>query len=510
MPSAERYIPPTEIERNEFNMEVLSERTTFRNRYRTAVRYYTGQQDKQLEVEDPKEDPDDNTMFNLVQMTADRTASFLFSQIPRFETDPTSIDDTDEEKWIQDFFEYNGGLQSLIKLALRGFLSGHAYVRVKPVPKGVKNTTKRFPTMTVLDPTAVTIYWRADDVGSVLWYEMRYIVGMTVTIEDFVYDEDNDEWTIYKYQAKPKENVDFQGVPTQHGLASNALGLDWLEFTTDWPFELVSTSKHTSSIPPIIEFPHLPHPDSRLGLGEFTQKDLQDTINRIASERNRIVRENADPVDVVTGSSPDEVEDSGSLITIAQPNAKVTRLEMKGDMVGVTAVLDKLIETYLAIARVVLLKGEAKDLQRVTNASVRTLFLDALSKNAVLQSSYGAGLLKVVKLALEMAYAAGMVKINPSTLKPVIRFAEPLPVDETEIANINAIAINAGYRSQRTAATKQGDDWAFESAAMEAEQKQAEERALREGEIAAQNAKALAEAVPPTQPSGNENSNFNK
>lgn len=497
MPSAIEYIPPTDIRRNQFNTEVITERTNFRNRYRLAVQYYLGQQEKPLIIEDPDEDPDDNTMINLVQMTADRTVSFLFPDVPRVDLDPASVDDTPEEIWVKDFFAANGGLQSLIKLGLRGFLAGEDYIRLKPVPKRFKNDPERFPTMTVLDPTAITIYWRADDVGSVIWYEMRYVAGTTVIIEDFVHREETDDWIIYKYQAEPQNTVDFTGAPTQHGMASNVFGLDFLNFTTDWPFELVDKAIHTSSIPPIIEFPHLPHPDDRHGLSEFTQKDLQDTINRIASERNRIVRENSDPVDVVTGTDPEDVQATGNLLTISEAGAKVTRLEMKGDMAGATAVLDKLIEVYLAIARVVLLKGEAKDLQRVTNASVRTLFLDALSKNAVLQSSYGAGLQKLVKLALEMAFEQGVINTNPSTLKPIIKFAEPLPVDQTEIANINAIAVNGGWRSLRTAATKGGDDWAFETAAKETEQQAADERALKEGEIAAQNAKALSDAVPP-------------
>lgn len=507
MPSAISYIPPTDARRNQFNSEVLTERTQFRNRYRTAVNYYLGRQEKPLEVDD--DEPDDNTMINLVQMTGDRTTSFLFANVPRFETDPASVEETEEEKWIKKFFEYNGGLQSLIKLGLRGFLSGHGFVRVKPVPEKFRNDPKRYPTMTVLDPTAVTIYWKADDVGAVLWYEMRYAAGTTITIEDFVYQENTDTWVIYKYQAESSNNMTFEGVPTQHGVAASVFGLDHLNFN-DWPFTLVSVSKHESNISPIVEFPHLPHPDDRYGLSEFTQKDLQDTINRIASERNRIVRENSDPVDVITGADPDQVEPNGSIVTISEAGAKVTRLEMKGDMAGATAVLDKLIEVYLAIARVVLLKGEAKDLQRVTNASVRTLFLDALSKNAILQSSYGAGLLKVVRLALEMAFAMGAIAISPENIEPTIHFSEPLPIDETEIANINAIQVNMGARSLRTAATKAGDDWQFETAAMESEQEKADERAIKDGEIAAQNAKALSDAVPQPEPASGGSSNFPK
>lgn len=503
MPSAIKYIPPTSIERNAFNSEVAEERRTRRKNYQTALEYYLGEHPEQLKYDpnDP-DDPNDNTTINLVQMTADRTCSFLFPSVPEFETDPKSVEDTPEEVWIKKFFDYNGGLQSLIKLALRGFLSGHAFVRIKPAPKNKRANKTVFPTMTILDPTMVSVYWKADDVADVLWYEMRYTVGDTAYIQDFIKEEEKERWVIKTYRATTTTGSvnNFPGKETVHGSA-NVIALDQLDFgAANGVFELVETAIHASTISPIIEFAHLPHPDDYYGLGEFTQQNLQDTINRVMSLRNRIVRENADPVDVVTGSAPDDVEPSDGLITIANPNSRVTRLELKGDLAGINSVLDKLIETYLAIARVVLLKGEAKDLQRVTNASVRTLFLDALSKNSILQSAYGTGLTRMIKLALLMGFEAGHDITNPVDIDLKIKFPIPLPVDDTEIANQNTILVGLGARSKRTAATKMGDDWNFELAAMEAEQEMANEQAQVQGDIAAENAKKMSDAVPQPAP----------
>ena len=129
MPSAIKYIPPTDPARNSFSAEVEAERRQRRQKYETALKYYEGDQPEQLEYDPRDGDPNDNTVINLVQMTADRTCSFLFPSVPVFETDPKSIEDTPEETYIQNFFEANGGLQTLIKLALRGFLSGHAFAR---------------------------------------------------------------------------------------------------------------------------------------------------------------------------------------------------------------------------------------------------------------------------------------------------------------------------------------------------------------------------------------------
>lgn len=454
MPAAVRYVTPLDPEREALNSQAQQELIRRRASYNEAVRYYIGTQDEQLKQVDPL-DPDDNTTINMVKMTGDRTVQFLFPEIPKFETDPESIDDTDEEIYLQKCFEANGGLFMLTKLGLRGFLAGHTFIRVKPnLGKG------KYPRLILIDPATITVFWKADDVGEVLWYEQRYVVGNDFYIQDFIRSKDQTKWFTRLFVAKGSNSAYLDGYPTNHGtyyIQNNILELKTL------PFEEVGIPEiHNSPIAPIVEFRHLPHPDDYYGLGEFTQKDLQDVINRIASERNRIVRENSDPVDVVTGADVDDVDGEGGIMTIPNAAARVTRLEMKGDLTGITAVLDKLIETYLAIARVVLLKGEAKDLQRVTNASVRTLFLDMLAKNMLLQASYGESLKQICKLLLTIGYANDMVVANPEELDIQIHFGSPLPVDLLEIATINQLAITQGYMSGYTAATRLNLDPKFE------------------------------------------------
>lgn len=465
MPSAIKYIPPTDGERNTFNGDILTERNKRRTAYRTALDYYLGNHDQQLEVGDDA--PDDNTQINLVKMAAERTVSFLFSEIPVFSVDSDIIGETEEEKWIRELFEANGGLNFLTKLGVRGFLAGHNFVRVVPQPENLRGKKGYYPKLISLDPTSVYAYWKADDTANILWYEYRYSVGSDVYIIDYVHVEHTDEWRILTYKTTGvTDSIFFIQQATHHGRGT--VLLDNLDFER-LDFEAVSAEDFKSRIPPIIEFPHLPHPDDYYGLSEFTQKNLQDMINRIASERARIVRENADPIDVVTGNGQEEVEGDGGFYNIPTAGAKVTRLEMKGDLVGVTTVLDKLIETYLAITRVVLLKGDVKDLQRVTDSSVRTLFLDSLAKNRVLQQNYGWALRKVVRLSLEMGFKNKQIKVNPDTLTLQCNFSEPLPTDKTELANFNAVALAGGWIDKRTAAESAGLNWEVVSAQIEIE-----------------------------------------
>lgn len=442
MPAVTRYIPITDKERSSYTDIIALERQKRRQQYKKAIDYYLGNHDPQLSGSDAEY----NTTLNLVKMTADRTVSFLFPETPVIELDPDTVEQTAEELWIKNCLDFNGGLAFLTKLGLRGFLSGHNFVRVIPGDK--------YPRIVSLQPDNVTIFWRQDNLNDILWYEVRYIKDKKQIVEDFV-KVNADTWAIITYESVTN---DFTNTDIQY--------LDYINFRK---FKHNNTYIHTSKYPPIISWAHYPHPDNIYGIPEAGQKELQDLINKIASERSRILRKNADPVDVITGADTEDVMPGGNIFTIANPNAQVKRLTMQGDVIGITNVMEKLIETYLSIARVVLLKGEAKDLQRVTNASIRTLYLDALSKNKVLQDVYTRALKQVFSLALEIGYSMGEVSRNPIDRYINIKYASPLPVDMNEIINIINIARNQNVMSKRTAATMLNLDWSFEKSAMDGE-----------------------------------------
>lgn len=479
MPSAISYVPPTDVERNEFNQAVQNERRARKTKWDTALAYYNGNPDQPIpaDPDDPDYDPSvDNATINLAKMAGDRTVSFLFPDMPDFQTDPHSVEDTPEETWLKEqFFPKNGGLEKLSLWALRGFLAGHSFLWLKAV-KG------KVPKLVVLHPLSVTVFWSADDTSEILWYEMRYYAQGKAFIRDFVRQED-DTWIIYEYEGN-SQNAEravkiFEQI-SAHGNSSAPMNLDNLTFGNHFKRK-GRGKKHTSEIPPIVSVAHLPDPDNFYGQGEFTQKDLQDIINKITAVRNRIVRENSDPVDVVDGDIS-EIKDGGSIMAIPS-GSKVTRLQLDTDLGAINNVLNDLIEKYLAVSRVVILKGEAKDLQRVTNAAVRTLFLDALAKNTLLRSAYGFALSRLCKLALEMAYANGEFEANPENLQVTVKFSSPLPTDMTEVANINSISIANGTMSIHSGTVALGLDPEFENKKKEAERQEAMEQQQQQLEM---------------------------
>jgi hypothetical protein len=466
MPAVYKYEPPTSDDRNAFTKDVMKERMTRETAANEAMKYYLGEQDDMLVFDPDEDDVNDNVLINMVKLTADRTATFLFSEVPTVELDPESVDPTEEEKWVVKFIEANGGLGLLNKWALRGFLAGHTFMRVRPkVNKPVRET---FPRVSLLDPLSVTIYWNVEDPDEVIWYEVRALAGTQIFIYDYVHNLDEDTWTIYKYASVRREQTTLENVvetTLQQAYSDYKGALDRVTFS-DKTWTLEDTEEFPDiGIPPIIETPHLQHPIGRYGAHEGGLKDLQDTINLIASLRNQIARETGTPIDVIVGAGVADVENTEDIWVVDSPNATVQRLQFKGDLTSLNSMLEKLMEVYLALSRVVLLKGEARDLQRVTNASVRTLFLDQIAKNAVLQASYGSSFRMLVKLGLKMS---GLGTAGQE-FDPVIKWANPLPTDYTELANQLAIIKSIGAVSKRTVSTEMGHNWAFEKVTMEAE-----------------------------------------
>ena len=424
MPKATRYYPPNSPNRNNLYLSISKEARYRRQGYVDALRYYKGNHDI---------DNKDDIVLNLVKITADRTIHFLFPKSPKFELETTSFENTIAEDYLTKVFENNGGLAFLVKLSTLGFLTGHNFIRVESL--GGKN----YPKFVIIDPLNVTVFWDENDVNKVLWYEVRYKVGDISYIEDIVYVSDN-LWYVAHFEV----NGDF-----------------------------LYSSIHEAPIPPIIDWPHYPSLDTYYGVSEFGQKNLQDKINNMVNTLYKLSTAHAEPKDIIIGTSIEDIEKSpdGNLYIVdsSNPNTKVERLEVRGDMAGIGETLDKLIEVYLNVVRVVLLKGEPTDLQRVTNAAVRTLFLDSLSKREVLISTYTKGLVKLAKIVLLMGYSQKILSRNMFDDDITIDFQVPLPVDLSEIVNQNTLGIQGEYLSKATAATRMGLDWKLEQSLIEEE-----------------------------------------
>lgn len=464
MPPIEMYVPPGHPARKRTILLDTDERRRMTENYKKARNYYDGNQAKPLGI-DEEDGTDDNVVVNLVRMCADRTISFLFPKMPQLVTDQERAQRNADELWLEEAWEHNGGLSFLHQIALTGYLSGHVFVHVRP-----PDEDHPYPRLINLDPSRVLPYWKADDINTVLFYEIRWSVGDMHYVLDVVYnpptrkespiDDHNpevhdpsnlydgtDSWVIHKMVDGKMQAFEVRDEPATWSL------LQYESKSDNFPDKPVKRDVWRHRYSPIVHWQHLPNPNQFYGKSEMDNIGLQDTVNLMFGNMNRILRYHGSPKTVGTGFSADEVEKTaiGGLWTIENENARIQNLEMQSELSAMQAIVQFLIDGYFAEKRVVRLQNDIKDFQRVTNAGVRTVFMDALSKNGVLRQQYHPA---IVNLSHRMALAAGKGELAPQVLG-----GDPLPTDELEVLQTMQAEYDLGLVSQQELAIRRGYNW---------------------------------------------------
>lgn len=403
MPKALKYIEPTDPRRTDFLAVGQTERENRARFIKLRKDYYAGKHHEPLEM--GKDGVNDNVVLNMVEMTVDRILSFIFPKMPTFEIDENPHDETPEEEWLREAFQENGGLSFMHKLGLNGALAGHVYVRVVP---SVDDPEREYPRLINLDPAQIVTFWRSDDVDEVVWHELRW------TMEEF-HDFPNE------IVRRVEHVLDFVKQPdhTWKIIEHRRDGGEW---------EKIGETIWNDYMGPIIHWQHLPFANSFYGKGEADNLGLQDALNLVMSLFARIVRHHSTPKTVLTGvADADDVLPSGvdGLWLVENTDARPVNLQLDSELQASQSLANFLYDTYLAQKRVVILRGEVRDFQRVTNTGVRTVFIDMLAKANILHETYGRGLARAARV---------MTVINDSTnaLLPIVKFTDPLPTNELE------------------------------------------------------------------------------
>jgi len=417
MPSATAYAPSDRALRDAADSELRARRAA----YHAALDYYEGRPRRYVPVR--AGEPDDNTSVNLLRQAVDRTVSLLFPAMPALELDADA--ETEAEARLRQVWAASGGARLLARFARFGALGGHCFGRVIPGP---------MPRIIALHPANVIAFWQADDVDSVLWYEIHWGEGRTARRQDVV--RDGATWRL----------IDWAG----EGSALRLLTED------EWPYPLA----------PIADWQHALYPEGFYGAGEAGNLALNDRVNRVLTDISRILRYHAAPRTVGVGFEARDVIPTGinNLWTISNPDAKVFNLEMQSDLASSMAAADYLTRAYLAEQRVVIPRADAAEWQRVTNLGIRALFMDMLAKINELRRGYEVGIMGLSQRARLLMGDSGAESVR-------VVWPEPLPENPSEIVSNLEREIALGIVSRESAARERGRDWDAEQARIRAEKK---------------------------------------
>lgn len=409
MPAATEYV--TKEDSAEFRALREAANREFQERQKLSEmnwNYYRGRHRKNLLIEDGV---DHNVVLNLCRPMIDRIISFLFPEMPGFELDDEA--DTEPEQWLTDVWEHNGGAVLMSDMALNGALNGQVYARVNPAGNEADP-----PEIINLNPANIITFWKADDYRKVLWYEIQWKSGKTEYRQDVV--ADGETWVIKDYKKDNKWKM------TKETLWNSPLG-------------------------PIVDWKHLPRPNEYYGETELFHAGLNDAVNRIASDMNKILYFYGAPTTIGTGFDGGEVQQTGigRFWTVPKPDAKIYNLEMQGDLAASHLYLQTLMNLFTLQSRVAMISASPDTFRGMTNLGIRAFFMDMIAKNEVLRRMYGWGIQQISRRVL-------MIGEYPSEMPPKLKWGEALPVDHREEVDLVQKQTEMNLMSKRTAASELG------------------------------------------------------
>lgn len=418
--------------------EVLDELAAGEVATRTAAidaawAYYRGEHRKALKIR--KGHVDDNVIVNLARKVVNQSVAMLYGGLPTF--DLPGDDDTTQalEAELAGIWEHNNAEILLSNLAVSGALAGHVFVKVMP------EESERRVRFVVQNPRYCTVFWRPDDMQAVVCYRIQWAQGRTKYRQDVV--ADGERWLIRDLRRDETSNWILTG-----------------ESVWPWPFA------------PLVDWQNLPNPEGYYGEPDLSNAGLNDAVNFVASNINRILTHHAHPKTMGFGLQANQIQETAVDGFWAIPNgeARIENLEMQSDLASSMAYLEFLQAAMFREHQSVDLTSLKDRIGRLTNFGLRVLFKDSLDKGRTKRVLYGNGLCEVSARALRL--------LGLSEDMPTIRWPDPLPNNDTEQVGVQVQEIGVGTLSRQTAAEDRGRDWERESGRM------AEEHEAEQGQLA--------------------------
>lgn len=385
-------------------------------RYQLLRRYYSGEHRKFLRTKTAKDGTvtDDNVTVNLSRRVVNKSASFLFGKPLQWELQEGG-GETPEEQALEEVWKSDEWRQTFLhETAINGGVCGTAYIQMIP-REGM------LPRLVNLDPAIVFPRWNPSDIDEVWAYELRWRNGEEVTRTVHSMQDSGNAWETWTERLQ-------QG--------------RWVmeEAPEIWPW----------SWPMIVHNKNLANPNEFYGLSDLEDADMNDAINAVASNINRITRIFAHPITWGRGFNMDEYDPSRMLLT-NNPDAMMGALELGRDLQSSQDYLRFLRTMFAEITQVPENDPDRLALGAQSGFALRILFGDLLDKTHTKRSLYGQSIVELNRRLLDMM---GYGPDKTVTL----HWEDPLPVDETSEMTADKFDLEAGLSSVETMQRKRGYD----------------------------------------------------
>lgn len=396
--------------------------------------YYEGKHKRQLKIQE--DGYDDNVVTNHVGPLADRVVGFMIGDGISFDIEGNEGDEEADQE-VNALWDANRGEALKEALVLCGAVEGHPAVRLEQQPGD-------YPKLTRIRGVHFAAFWNPFDTSDVLWYRLQHIAGGMGKRIDYVnglVDEAGftrypEQWTEVVYEAN-----DAQPIPGNQPRWKLVKINPW-----DYPF------------PPVIDWQNLPNNNGYYGRPDIAEAiPLNDALNFLASNTQRIIKNHAHPRTVMTGAVAEDIIPTSisGLFALSSPEAKVFNLEMQSDG-ALVQWFNSLITGGLWQSAGMVDNSTVKDLVgQLTNFGLRVLFANAIKRTEKKRVLYGEAFDAICRYGLELAGRAIPERV-------VTVWPDVLPEDEATV-NTYLEELNRKVISLKTYRSLRGYDDTTES-----------------------------------------------
>ncbi len=392
-------------------------------RYALLWQYYRGEHKKHLKVRmtPAGRGPDDNLVINLSRRVVNKGVYFLFGKPLIWQLDETA--QTPQEIMLERIWGSPEKRMALLaELAMNGAVTGDFYLQIVPPAPG-----EELPRVINLNPASVFPQTDPGDIDKEWAFQLRYAKGNEVWRTMHALRETGDAWETWEevWRAGRWERMSDPQV---------------------WPF----------AWPMIVHGKNLPNPNSYFGQSDLEDADLNDAINMVASNINRITRIFAHPLVWSRLFGKDSVAvDTSQMMMSQNDKAEMGALELGRDLNSAQEFLRFLRTAFSEVTGVPESDPERMAIGAQSGFALKVLFNDLILKTGIKRSLYGNALVETNRRLLDLM---SMGEDNITKL----HWQDPLPVDERAEKEGQQFDLDYGLASTETVATKRGYDYKVE------------------------------------------------
>ncbi len=443
---------PAVYEPNNKDINVLAEKESQARikKIDDGWRYYDGDHHQPLIVKAGAFN--DNIITNLVGRAVDRTTEFagvpkltIAGGVDNVVSDgEINVEKSPDQEMLDALVKESDFKELLAETFDSGAVAGHNFWKIivdKDEEGNDEVSADNLPYLMSLDSRFMTVFWDMVNPKRLLYYRMSWglgdlqfrqdiVPGWLLGDTEFADEVKDDEWAILEYKRNKQSEFVFSHGDVWH-----------------FPF------------PPIVDWKNGRRAHKYYGKDDMADAPLNDSFNFVRSNTGRIIKFHAQPRTIGTGMDAEDVIATAidGFWTVPNTEARINNLEMQSDLGSSMVMSDTLRADFFSQMRVVDISSMKERLGQITNFGVLMIYSDMLKMIDDKRARYG-------EYGINEAFGRMLHMLGIEVEAVISTWADPLPVDRTELVKTVEKEQQLGITSDQTLAKDLDRDYVKEQA----------------------------------------------